>query len=94
MYLYILCKSKSISSQADAGGSPSLVARGFSTVQSVVGDQIEIQVPNEKVFFLFYFITDLQYLSIPICIVISLHGLASFLAYNISTADSNIPLKI
>lgn len=35
--------------EADAGGSPSLVARGFSTVQAVVGDQIEIQVPNEKV---------------------------------------------
>ncbi|XP_027090108.1 uncharacterized protein [Coffea arabica] len=35
--------------EADAGGSPSLVARGFSTVQAVVGDQVEIQVPNEKV---------------------------------------------
>ncbi|CAN4119688.1 unnamed protein product [Withania somnifera] len=34
---------------ADAGGSPALVARGFGTVQAVVGEQIEIQVPNEKV---------------------------------------------
>ncbi|CAI9117146.1 OLC1v1018488C1 [Oldenlandia corymbosa var. corymbosa] len=35
--------------EADAGGSPSLVARGLSSGQSVVGDQVEIQVPNEKV---------------------------------------------
>lgn len=36
--------------QADAGGSPSLVARGLTSSQaSGVGDQLEIQVPNEKV---------------------------------------------
>ncbi|GAA0139286.1 RNA metabolism protein [Lithospermum erythrorhizon] len=40
---------KDVIAEADAGGSPSLVARGFSTVQAVTGDQIEIQVPNEKV---------------------------------------------
>jgi len=36
--------------QADAGGSPALVARGLSPAQAIVGsDQIQIQVPNEKV---------------------------------------------
>lgn len=34
--------------QADAGGSPSLVARGFDTTQTGA-EQVEIQVPNEKV---------------------------------------------
>lgn len=38
-------------SQADAGGSPSLVARGLPTTQAAgAADSIEIQVPNEKVF--------------------------------------------
>ncbi|CAN4081344.1 unnamed protein product [Withania somnifera] len=40
---------KDVIAEADAGGSPALVARGFGTVQAVVGEQIEIQVPNEKV---------------------------------------------
>ncbi|KAF9603538.1 hypothetical protein IFM89_037019 [Coptis chinensis] len=41
---------KDVIAEADAGGSPSLVARGFGTVQaSVAAEQIEIQVPNEKV---------------------------------------------
>lgn len=36
--------------QADAGGSPALVARGLSPAQAIVGsEQIQIQVPNEKV---------------------------------------------
>lgn len=36
--------------QADAGGSPSLVARGIQSAQAAgVGDQLEMQVPNEKV---------------------------------------------
>ncbi|WVZ11377.1 hypothetical protein V8G54_015907 [Vigna mungo] len=36
--------------EADAGGSPSLVARGLSPAQATVGsEQIQIQVPNEKV---------------------------------------------
>ncbi|KAK2371971.1 far upstream element-binding protein [Trifolium repens] len=36
--------------EADAGGSPALVARGLSPAQAIVGsDQIQIQVPNEKV---------------------------------------------
>ncbi|GLT93879.1 hypothetical protein SLE2022_116490 [Rubroshorea leprosula] len=36
--------------EADAGGSPSLVARGLATSQAAGAvDQIEIQVPNEKV---------------------------------------------
>ncbi|KAK7308904.1 hypothetical protein RJT34_05231 [Clitoria ternatea] len=36
--------------EADAGGSPSLVARGLSPAQVTVGsEQIQIQVPNEKV---------------------------------------------
>ncbi|KAL7176619.1 hypothetical protein ACSBR2_030040 [Camellia fascicularis] len=36
--------------EADAGGSPAHVARGFSTVQAAgAADQILIQVPNEKV---------------------------------------------
>ncbi|XP_008795301.2 far upstream element-binding protein 1-like [Phoenix dactylifera] len=39
---------KDVIAEADAGGSPSLVARGFSTVQSG-GEQTEIKVPNEKV---------------------------------------------
>nr|GMD66599.1 far upstream element-binding protein 1-like isoform X1 [Ipomoea batatas] len=40
---------KDVIAEADAGGSPSLVAKGFNPVQSVIGDQIEMQVPNEKV---------------------------------------------
>ncbi|KAH0777823.1 hypothetical protein KY290_009234 [Solanum tuberosum] len=40
---------KDVIAEADAGGSPALVARGFGTVQAVVGEQIEIHVPNEKV---------------------------------------------
>lgn len=36
--------------EADAGGSPSLVARGLATSQAAAAtEQIEIQVPNEKV---------------------------------------------
>ncbi|XP_021903364.1 far upstream element-binding protein 1 isoform X2 [Carica papaya] len=36
--------------EADAGGSPSLVARGLPTTQAAgAADSIEIQVPNEKV---------------------------------------------
>ncbi|CAI8589389.1 unnamed protein product [Vicia faba] len=36
--------------EADAGGSPALVARGLSPAQAIVGsDQVQIQVPNEKV---------------------------------------------
>ncbi|KAL5776200.1 hypothetical protein ACOSP7_009126 [Xanthoceras sorbifolium] len=36
--------------EADAGGSPSLVARGLATQQAVgIGEQVEIKVPNEKV---------------------------------------------
>ncbi|MED6185198.1 hypothetical protein PIB30_054702 [Stylosanthes scabra] len=36
--------------EADAGGSPALVARGLSPAQATVGsEQIQIQVPNEKV---------------------------------------------
>ena len=42
LHLYIL--------QAEAGGSPSLVARGLSPAQAAAGaEQIQIQVPNEKV---------------------------------------------
>ncbi|KAI3963098.1 hypothetical protein MKX01_000870 [Papaver californicum] len=41
---------RDVIAEADAGGSPSLVARGFNTVQaSGAADQIQIQVPNEKV---------------------------------------------
>ncbi|KAL9173556.1 hypothetical protein ABFS82_03G122800 [Erythranthe guttata] len=41
---------KDVIAEADAGGSPSLVARGFSTVQAASGgEQIEIQVSYEKV---------------------------------------------
>ncbi|CAL5414315.1 unnamed protein product [Camellia sinensis] len=41
---------KDVIEEADAGGSPALVARGFSTVQAAgAADQILIQVPNEKV---------------------------------------------
>ncbi|KAL2513382.1 KH domain-containing protein [Abeliophyllum distichum] len=41
---------KDVIAEADAGGSPSLVARGFSTVQAAGGgEQLEIQVPIEKV---------------------------------------------
>jgi far upstream element-binding protein len=37
--------------QADAGGSPSLVAMGLASGAQTagVGDQLEIPVPNEKV---------------------------------------------
>ncbi|VFQ82004.1 unnamed protein product [Cuscuta campestris] len=40
---------KDVIAEADAGGSPSLVAKGFNPVQSVIGDQIEMKVPIEKV---------------------------------------------
>ncbi|GER27599.1 KH domain-containing protein [Striga asiatica] len=41
---------KGVIAEADAGGSPSLVARGFNTVQAASGgEQVEIQVPIEKV---------------------------------------------
>ncbi|KAL8485790.1 hypothetical protein ACS0TY_027900 [Phlomoides rotata] len=41
---------KNVIAEADAGGSPSLVARGFNTVQAASGgEQLEIQVPGEKV---------------------------------------------
>ncbi|PIA44247.1 hypothetical protein AQUCO_01700090v1 [Aquilegia coerulea] len=41
---------KDVIAEADAGGSPSLVARGFGTIQaSGAAEQIQIQVPNEKV---------------------------------------------
>ncbi|XP_074570884.1 uncharacterized protein LOC141827516 isoform X2 [Curcuma longa] len=39
---------KDVIAEAEAGGSPSLVARGFGTLQSG-GEQFEIKVPNEKV---------------------------------------------
>ncbi|XP_058097621.1 uncharacterized protein LOC131242771 isoform X2 [Magnolia sinica] len=39
---------KDVIAEADAGGSPSLVARGFGTAQSG-SEQIQIQVPYEKV---------------------------------------------
>ncbi|XP_074582015.1 uncharacterized protein LOC141838438 [Curcuma longa] len=39
---------KDVIAEADAGGSPSLVARGFGTLQSG-GEQFEIKVANEKV---------------------------------------------
>ncbi|KAG6482198.1 hypothetical protein ZIOFF_058829 [Zingiber officinale] len=39
---------KDVIAEAEAGGSPSLVARGFGTLQSG-GEQFEITVPNEKV---------------------------------------------
>nr|XP_025604451.1 RNA-binding protein Nova-1 [Arachis hypogaea] len=36
--------------QADAGGSPALVASGLSPAQATMGsEQIQIQAPNEKV---------------------------------------------
>lgn len=43
--------------QADAGGSPSLVARGLATAQAAAAaaEQIQIQVPNEKVYILSLF---------------------------------------
>lgn len=48
--------------QADAGGSPSLVARGLATTQAAgAADHIEIQVPNEKVI-AFSFILPYMYL--------------------------------
>ncbi|XP_010645879.1 uncharacterized protein LOC100253453 isoform X1 [Vitis vinifera] len=41
---------KDVIAEADAGGSPSLVARGFATAQAVgAAEQVQIQVPNEKV---------------------------------------------
>ncbi|KAI8005032.1 Ethylene-responsive transcription factor ERF021 [Camellia lanceoleosa] len=41
---------KDVIEEADAGGPPAHVARGFSTVQAAgAADQILIQVPNEKV---------------------------------------------
>ncbi|GAB2292913.1 hypothetical protein Dimus_027142 [Dionaea muscipula] len=41
---------KDVIAEADAGGSPSLVARGFTATVSVGAiEQVEIQVPNDKV---------------------------------------------
>ncbi|KAK6937968.1 K Homology domain, type 1 [Dillenia turbinata] len=42
---------KDVIAEADAGGSPSLVARGFTAAQfgGSAGEQVEMQVPNEKV---------------------------------------------
>ncbi|XP_047322709.1 far upstream element-binding protein 2, partial [Impatiens glandulifera] len=41
---------KDVIAEADAGGSPALVARGFNNAQSnEAGEQVEIKVPNEKV---------------------------------------------
>ncbi|XP_047979156.1 far upstream element-binding protein 2 isoform X1 [Salvia hispanica] len=41
---------KGVIAEADAGGSPSLVARGFNTAQAASGGELlEIQVPVEKV---------------------------------------------
>nr|XP_043635753.1 far upstream element-binding protein 1-like isoform X2 [Erigeron canadensis] len=40
---------KEVIAEADAGGSPSLVARGFSVHSSAIGEQVHIQVPNDKV---------------------------------------------
>ncbi|GER37878.1 KH domain-containing protein [Striga asiatica] len=41
---------KDVIAEANAGGSPSLVARGFNTAQAASGgEQVEIQVPIEKV---------------------------------------------
>ncbi|KAL5713263.1 hypothetical protein ACHQM5_015355 [Ranunculus cassubicifolius] len=41
---------KDVIAEAEAGGSPSLVARGFGTVQATgAAEQIQIPVPNEKV---------------------------------------------
>ncbi|KAK9069939.1 hypothetical protein SSX86_010337 [Deinandra increscens subsp. villosa] len=40
---------KEVIAEADAGGSPSLVARGFSVHSSGIGEQVHIQVPNDKV---------------------------------------------
>ncbi|PWA42708.1 K Homology domain-containing protein [Artemisia annua] len=40
---------KEVIAEADAGGSPSLIARGYSNNSSGFGEQTHIQVPNEKV---------------------------------------------
>ncbi|KAK1436659.1 hypothetical protein QVD17_02441 [Tagetes erecta] len=40
---------KEVIAEADAGGSPSLIARGFSVHSSGIGEQLHLQVPNEKV---------------------------------------------
>ncbi|KAM0066557.1 putative K domain-containing protein [Helianthus debilis subsp. tardiflorus] len=40
---------KEVIAEADAGGSPSLVARGFSVHSSGIGEQYHMQVPNDKV---------------------------------------------
>nr|GEW21100.1 KH domain-containing protein [Tanacetum cinerariifolium] len=40
---------KEVIAEADAGGSPSLIARGYSMNSSGFGEQTHIQVPNEKV---------------------------------------------
>ncbi|KAG8378537.1 hypothetical protein BUALT_Bualt08G0147300 [Buddleja alternifolia] len=43
-------KAEKLIKDADAGGSPSLVARGFSAAQAASGgEQLELQVPIEKV---------------------------------------------
>eukprot|EP00256_Glycine_max_P069294 XP_025983889.1 far upstream element-binding protein 1-like [Glycine max] len=43
-------KAEKLMNVADVGDSPSLVARGLSPAQATVGsEQIQIQVPNEKV---------------------------------------------
>nr|GEX33401.1 KH domain-containing protein [Tanacetum cinerariifolium] len=44
---------KDVILEADAGGSPALVARGFSNALSAASvEQVQIQVPNEKVAFI------------------------------------------
>lgn len=61
--------------QADAGGSPALVARGFNTVQAAgAGEQTQIQVPNEKVTPLSLFIEMINSIFLvagTLCILIS-----------------------
>ncbi|GMY35095.1 far upstream element-binding protein 2-like isoform X5 [Fagus crenata] len=40
----------SVIAEADARGSPSLIARGLTTAQAAAAsEQIQIQIPNEKV---------------------------------------------
>ena len=51
-YMFLYSLTLDIMLQADAGGSPSLVAMGLaSSAQTAgAGDQLEIPVPNEKVY--------------------------------------------
>lgn len=45
--------------QADAGGSPSLIARGFATGQTAgATEQFEMKVPNDKVMCFFHSFMD------------------------------------